>query len=381
MSDLSAPENRFERAEKKLLEVYLPIRTPNGQRLLFEAYFRYDAVAAAGARIWRSFAPISLGALIVLELVQIPIAWSLARRLRQRQLEREALLRQALDASELERRRIAADLHDGVVQDLTGVAYSLTGAARQPNLPVETARELERSAAGVRTGVKALRSLLIEIYPPNLAEIGLASALTDLVARAELRDLTATLDTTELHEPLPDPIAGLLYRCAQEGLRNVFTHARARTVVVRVGSDRERAYLDVQDDGVGFDRGRDRRRRERWSLRIAGRRRPRRRGPRFHTSRFCTGQGNRPARGGTAAMIRVLIVDDHAVVRRGLEQLIASAADLECVGAASDGGEAVRLAEEHEPDVVLMDLSMPVLDGIEATRRIVAAQPGCTSSC
>jgi DNA-binding NarL/FixJ family response regulator len=75
-------------------------------------------------------------------------------------------------------------------------------------------------------------------------------------------------------------------------------------------------------------------------------------------------------------MIRVLIVDDHAVVRRGLEQLIESAPDLECVGAASDGGEAVRLAEEHEPDVVLMDLSMPVLDGIEATRRIVAARPG-----
>ena len=74
-------------------------------------------------------------------------------------------------------------------------------------------------------------------------------------------------------------------------------------------------------------------------------------------------------------MIRVLIVDDHAVVRRGLEQLISSAPDLEIVGAAMDGEEAVRMSVELTPDVILMDLSMPVLDGIEATRQIVAARP------
>jgi DNA-binding NarL/FixJ family response regulator len=75
-------------------------------------------------------------------------------------------------------------------------------------------------------------------------------------------------------------------------------------------------------------------------------------------------------------MIRVLIVDDHALVRRGLEQLISSASDLDLVGAAVDGEEAVRLASELEPDVILMDLSMPLLDGVDATRRIIAERPG-----
>ena len=72
-------------------------------------------------------------------------------------------------------------------------------------------------------------------------------------------------------------------------------------------------------------------------------------------------------------MIRVLIADDHQVVRSGLEQRLATADDIELVAMAANGAEAVDLVAEHHPDIVLMDLSMPELDGVAATRTIVAA--------
>ena len=75
-------------------------------------------------------------------------------------------------------------------------------------------------------------------------------------------------------------------------------------------------------------------------------------------------------------MIRVLIADDHGVVRAGLAELLAARESIEVVGTAADGEEAIELAAAEAPDVVLMDLSMPGMGGVEATRRIVAGNPG-----
>jgi signal transduction histidine kinase len=254
VSDLSRPENRYERDFGRLLEVYLPIYTPSGEAVLFEAYYRYDAVAASGSRLFRAFAPIALGSLVLLELVQLPLVWSLAHRLRKRVNEREHLLQRALDASDIERRQIAADLHDGVVQDLAGVAYALSGAARHAGATTDGCDQLlETSADQVRGSLKSLRSLLVDIYPPNLEREGLESAMTDLAAGASARGLAVDVHTTGLETPVSLAVAQLLYRAAQESLRNVVRHADAHSVKMRVVVEGDNARLEVSDDGRGYD--------------------------------------------------------------------------------------------------------------------------------
>jgi two-component system, NarL family, sensor kinase len=250
VTNLSKPENRFERGSGKLLEVYLPIATPSGQSLRYEMYYHSSFVSARARRIFRQFAPVMLGALILLALAQLPLAWQLAGRVRKSQEERERLLNHALDASNVERRRIARDLHDGVVQDLAGVSYSLSAAAEGAPAPFDA--ELREAAAETRHGIGQLRTLLLEIYPPELHRAGLAAALGDLLAGCEARGIKTHLDVDPEVELGRDSEA-LFFRVAQEALRNVVKHAGATNVELKVGRTNGRVQLLVEDDGSGFD--------------------------------------------------------------------------------------------------------------------------------
>ena len=260
LSDLSGPENRYERGQGDLYEVYLPIRAPDGTPLLFETYQRRSAVASTGRRIWMPFAALMLGSLVLLWLVQVPLAWRLDRKLRRSQAEREALLVRAVEASDDERRRIAADLHDGPVQDLAGISYSLSAAAQTEGSP--QAREtLHQAAAGTRDSMRRLRSLLVEIHPPNLRASGLEAALADLLAPLQARGAETSL-TVDPALGLDEDAERIVYRAAAEALRNVERHADANRVAVAVEERDEGVRLVVVDDGVGFGPGDRERRRE-----------------------------------------------------------------------------------------------------------------------
>lgn len=261
VTDLDEPENEFERGQGKLLEVYRPVTTPDGHRLLFETYAPYDVVLARSGDIWRGFAGITLSSLIGLLVLMLPILWRLLDRLRRDQAQREDLLRQALDASDAERRRIAATLHDGVVQELAATSFVVSGAAASTRSSGQTqlADTLDEAAAAVRTGIGGLRSLLVDIYPPTLAETGLVAALRDLADGLQTRDIRVVTDLPEPADVSLDSLDSLdkdteriVFQVAQECLRNAARHAQATQVTVSLTLAPAAVVLDVVDDGIGF---------------------------------------------------------------------------------------------------------------------------------
>ncbi len=249
LSDLSEEENADQSDFEQLLEVYVAIEDPDGTRLLFETYQSTAGIDAATERILRAFAPVVLGGLLLFGAIQALLNWRLARRLQGSQDERERLLAQSLAASDHERRTIAADLHDGVVQDLVGVTYSLDALAADD---AAHAPELGAAATSTRRSVRSLRSLLVEIYPPNLNQVGLAGAVADLVAAGPSEvDIETRIDPAIV---LPERTAQAVYRAIREALSNVRRHARASHVLVDMdSSEAGSVVLTVVDDGVGFD--------------------------------------------------------------------------------------------------------------------------------
>jgi signal transduction histidine kinase len=253
VTNLARPENALDRAEGDLIESYTRIRTPSGTPLLFEIYERFDSVTASARRLLRALAPPILGAIALIVLVQAPLAWSLTRRLQRGYEEREALLANAIAASNRERRRIASYLHDGSVQEIAGVAFALAPLADAATARGATteAQELRGAIEQLRHNVRGLRTLLLDLHPPHLAAAGLASSLADLVSPLQARGVEVSVAIDGV-DSLDDSQEALIYRAAQEAVRNVLAYSDARSVDIELTSDKGVAHLVVRDDGSGF---------------------------------------------------------------------------------------------------------------------------------
>jgi two-component system, NarL family, sensor kinase len=264
VTDLSRPENALDRQQGRLLEAYTRIRTPSGTPLLFEIYQRFGSVTSEARRLLTALAPPLLGAIGLILLIQVPLLWSLMRRLQLSHEQREGLLANAVTSSRRERRRVASYLHDGPVQELAGLAFSLAPVADG----AETRGE-DRDAAVVRNvigrlraTVRDLRALLVDLHPPTLASAGLEAALGDLASPLSARGTKVDL-RVEGGERLDPDKQALVYRVAQEAVRNVIAYADASTVSIEVDVADSTARLLVADDGRGFGpETRDRRRQE-----------------------------------------------------------------------------------------------------------------------
>jgi DNA-binding NarL/FixJ family response regulator/signal transduction histidine kinase len=316
---------------------------------------------------------------------QTMLARELAERAEQAEHAREEDERRAIAA---ERNRIARELHDVLAHNLS-VMVVQAGAARRivdrsPQKATEAAELIQRTG---REALDELRALFGPVRrgegeelsgPPSLARVD------ELARRARTAGLPVELRVLGEPVPLPTGIDLTAYRVVQEALTNAIKHAGAARAAVTVSYEPNEVVLTVEDDGGGrpWARGLRRRLRARGHARAGdplrrsapGRTAPRRRLRRPRAPAHAPARAGRralyPAEQGDRMSVRVLLVDDQALIRAGFRMILDAEDDIEVVGECADGTQAVDSAHRLDPDVVLMDIRMPEMDGIEATRRI-----------
>jgi signal transduction histidine kinase len=250
VSNLAAPENRLERSSGKLVEVYLPLDVADGRRVLVEAYHPAGSIDAGSHRIWRTFLPLLVALLVALAAAQLPLAWWHTRRARADARERARLARESETALQIERGRIATELHDGVVQDLAGVAFALQAAAG--GLPAaspdgDLRRVLNRSADVCRGSMTRLRELLVDLRAPEERVQDIEAALEALSLPLRRRGVTVLIDV-QLGRALPHGVAEMVHRAAREALRDAGRRPGIGAVTVVVEADADQVSIHVDDD-------------------------------------------------------------------------------------------------------------------------------------
>jgi signal transduction histidine kinase/ActR/RegA family two-component response regulator len=305
-----------------------------------------------------------------------------------------ALAAQLTKVEQRERRRLAQILHDQLQQLLVASRLKL-GSIRRRLRSDESNGSFEQLDSLLDEAIEASRSLTVELSPPILYDAGLAAALEWLAGQTwHNHGLQVAVSADRRAEPADEELRILLFQAVRELLFNVVKHAKVdRAQLEMTKADGDRVQIRVIDAGVGFDPAHldfveisvegfglfnARERIESIGGHVEIDSAPGQGtkvtivAPRHHLLRSAD---DADASSASTKKIRVLLADDHDVLREGLASIFSEAYDMELIGEAGDGQEAVELAIRTQPDVVVMDVAMPRLNGIEATRRILAALP------
>lgn len=318
-----------------------------------------------------------------------------------------ALASELILTEQRQRRRLATELHDYLAQLLVVCRMKLSvlqGMVHEPGSMAVIADAQEM----VENSLRYTRTLVAELSPTVLYEAGLDTALQWLARQMEKHGLKVNFTQNGEVEDIPEDHAVLLFQSVRELLFNVIKHAgvseASLTLDVFPGSE---LHISVSDSGQGCDL---------LAIRQSDEQAPKfglfsiherlgAIGGRFEMESV-PGEGTcatliipivasergepqpiahpelEPRRAGqpldSRSVIRVLLADDHALVRQGLSSLLADYGDVQVIGEAGNGEEAVEMARELQPDTVVMDINMPKVNGLEATRRIKTEMPDIT---
>lgn len=297
-------------------------------------------------------------------------------------------------AEQRERKRLAGELHDHFAQLLVLARLKLQQAKCGP--VSEVLKQIGKVEKVLDDTLAYTRQLVSELCPPILYEFGLVAALQWLgeeMKRYELQ-VTVLIETTAI--TMPENQAVLLFQSVREILINVAKHAMVREATLTVVCQDGMLEIIVRDKGVGFDSAV--KTSSTFGL-FSIRERMKALGGRFEihsvpgegttatllmpheekqslptlASKKCESQEFPVITTGEA--IRVLLVDDHAMIRQGLRSVLERYPDVKVIAEATNGAQAVQLTNQLQPTVVIMDINMPIMNGIEATAIIKSRQP------